>query len=61
MSDGLWWSGTVGSVISGRHLTTWTGNVYAQNTDFRGNGFALRGVAKITPTCNGVTGSTIKQ
>ncbi len=41
---GSWWSGPAGSATNGRHLGTATGYVYAQNTNFRGYGFALRGV-----------------
>ena len=43
-TDGNWWSGTAGSATYGRNLGTWTGNVYAQGNNFRGHGFALRGV-----------------
>ena len=43
--NGSWWSTTAGSAINGRYLSTWTGNVYAQNTNFRGLGIALRCIA----------------
>ena len=55
--DGRWWSATAGSATLGRHLGTYTGYVYAQNYNWRGNGFALR----CTATCNAVTSSTIQQ
>jgi hypothetical protein len=45
-TNGNWWSGTAGSATNGRNLNTWTGNVNAQNNNFRGNGFALRCVAR---------------
>ncbi len=45
-THGYWWSGTAGSATNGRHLHTWTGNVYAQYNYFRGDGFALRCVAR---------------
>ena len=45
-THGHWWSGTAGSAAHGRYLSTWTGNVYAQNNSFRGGGFALRCVAQ---------------
>ncbi len=41
-TDGYWWSSTASSAASGRGLGTWAGNVYAQNSYFRGFGFALR-------------------
>ncbi len=44
-TNGNWWSATAGSATGGRLLSTWTGNVYAQNITFRGRGFALRCVA----------------
>ena len=46
-SLGYWWSGTAGSATNGHSLDTWTGIVAAQNNNFRGFGFALRGVAQI--------------
>ncbi len=45
-TDGNWWSGTAGSATHGRYLSTWAGNVYAQGSNFRGYGFALRCVAR---------------
>ena len=45
-TGGHWWSGTAGSATHGRGLYTWAGNVYAQNSTFRGFGFALRCVAQ---------------
>ena len=45
-THGYWWSGTAGSATYGRYLATWSGNVHAQNNHFRGNGFALRCVAR---------------
>ena len=47
-THGYWWSGAAGSATNGRNLNTWTGNVNAQNNNFRGNGFALRCVAEIS-------------
>ena len=45
--NGSWWSTTAGSAINGRYLGTWTSNnVYAQDNNSRGRGFALRGVEK---------------
>ena len=41
-TNGLWWSGAASSATYGRYLNAWTGNVNAQNSDFRGFGFALR-------------------
>ena len=46
-ADGSWWSSTAGSATHGRSLATWTGSVYAQFNDFRGYGFALRGVGSL--------------
>ncbi len=43
-SLGYWWSGTAGSATNGHSLDTWTGIVAAQNNNFRGFGFTLRGV-----------------
>ena len=43
-THGHWWSGTAGSAAHGRSLNTWTGATHAQFNDFRGYGFALRGV-----------------
>ena len=48
-TSGLWWSATAGSATGGRHLNTWTGGVGAQDRNFRGYGFALRGVANQKP------------
>jgi hypothetical protein len=46
--NGSWWSGTAGSAINGRYLGTWTSNnVYAQDNNSRGRGFALRCVKNI--------------
>ena len=56
-TNGNWWSDTAGSATNGRNLDTNTGNVNAQNNNWRGNGFALRCGA----TCNAVTSSTIQQ
>lgn len=41
-TNGYWWSDTASSATLGRYLSTWTGNVNAQNSYFRGYGFALR-------------------
>ena len=51
-TNGNWWSGTAGSATYGRYLSTWTGNVYAQNNSFRGYGFALRGVDIYLISCS---------
>ena len=45
-ANGIWWSDTAGSATNGRNLNTNTGNVNAQNSYFRGYGFALRCVSK---------------
>lgn len=44
---GTWWSDTASSATHGRYLTTGTGDVYAQNSHFRGNSFALRLVRNV--------------
>ena len=53
--NGSWWSTTAGSAINGRYLGTWTSNnVYAQDNNSRGRGFALRcviSVAQMLPEC----------
>ena len=45
-TNGYWWSGTAGSATYGRGLDTATGYVYAQYNNWRGDGFALRCVAR---------------
>ena len=46
-TGGYWWASTAGSATYGRNLYTWIGYVNAQYNDWRGYGFALRGVAQI--------------
>ena len=41
-ANGGWWSDMADSDTRGRALSTWPGNAYVQNSDLRGNGFALR-------------------
>lgn len=41
-TNGNWWSGTASSAVPGRYLYTWTGGVNAQDSYWRGGGFALR-------------------